>query len=124
MNIKDEYPFYSDMDAHKTAHIYTDVRTMERLLNELTVLRELVTRLQKRGTELVEENRSLKKAIKEPLPFPAQFLKKVRVQWFIGPDRTGRGYIKTIYPDGTCDVQDDVGPLHKGRSVRLCEKDN
>lgn len=60
----------------------------------------------------------------EKLPFPERFLRRVRVQWYLGGGGTGRGYICAIYSDGTCDVKDDVGPLHKGRTVRWLEHED
>jgi hypothetical protein len=65
MNDTDKYPYYVDVDAQQTAHIYTDVRTMQNLLDELMTLREQVVRLQTGGTELVEENRTLKRKLKK-----------------------------------------------------------
>jgi regulator of replication initiation timing len=59
----DEYPFYVDIDRHANSMAYTDIRHMQNLLNELSALREHVKRLQTRGTELVEENRRLKKEL-------------------------------------------------------------
>ena len=61
---KDDYPFIIDCEAYSgELCIYVTETTMLRLLGELKSLRELVTRLQKRGTELVEENRKLKKEL-------------------------------------------------------------
>jgi len=59
----EEYPWVNDIEIRETAHIYMRLHTVRNLLNELVALREHVKRLQTRGTELVEENRDLKRRL-------------------------------------------------------------
>ena len=59
----DEYPIIKDCRIKSTANIRIDIKTAHSFLTELITLRKQVTRIQTKNTELLLENRELKKNI-------------------------------------------------------------
>lgn len=73
--------------------------------------------------EVFDRLQASRKSTKEALPFSESLLRRMRVRWFIGPSHDGFGRIIAVYPDGTCDVESDRGPVFRGWPIKNLQGD-